>query len=436
MLKYRQIYQINEIPDLEYLDYQKLCPDGVQETISAHFGYLLKKISIFKIGDVEVTLRMVFNPASKQRSLQSRMSIFQILKASDRAVLKSLKTNIEQGLLSKFYHFISVEDMDLSWDNINEISIITREENFIKSSISNDLNYQVPSEFYSPQQFEENGYNDFMDLNKTLDKTNESVIIDIAVKPIEIKSLCLSHADYLSTLEDINNSWRVNNNDPTQIDYFDNSESVYSQKNDTILAPLKIKDPVADEILSNQRRFHESLYGDHLAFNIRIFSETAPVNSLITDCVANCAFKNGHYQSFSLINHTKEFKSVLESAKRLSFHDVTFSKIKSQKNKDITIYDSLAQLSQCATTKELSGIFRLPMASLTSPCCIRSNTDPLPISNETKSILLGTDMEIKDFPIALPLDLLCKHMFITGMPGSGKTTAVLNLMLNLLEQSI
>ena len=335
MLKDFHIYQIKVIPDLEYLDYQKLCPDGVQETISTLFGYLLKKISIFKIGDVEVTLRIAFNPASKQGSVQSRMSIFQILNASDRAVLKSLKTNIEQGLLSKFYHFISVEDMDLSWDNINEISIITREENFIKSSISNALNYKVPSEFYSPQQFEANEYNDFMNLEKTLDKTNESVIIDVAVKPIEIESLCLSHANYLSTLEDINNSWRVNNNDPTQIDYFDNSESVYSQKNDTILAPLKIKDSVADEILSNQRRFHESLYGDHLAFNIRIFSETAPVNSLITDCVANCAFKNGHYQSFSLTNHTKEFKSVLESAKRLSFHDFAFSKIKSPKNKDV-----------------------------------------------------------------------------------------------------
>jgi hypothetical protein len=203
---------------------------------------------------------------------------------------------------------------------------------------------------------------------------------------------------------------------------------LYSQKSDTVLNPLKIKDPVADEILSNQRKFHESLYSDHLAFNIRILSETAKVNSLITSCVADSGFENGHYQLFHLIKNTKEFRSVLESAKHLSFHDVTFSKIKSPKNKGVAIYDRLSPLSQCATTKELSGIFRLPMASLTSPSCIRKNTDPLPISNETTSIPLGTDMEISDFLIILTLILICKHMIITGMSGVGKTTTVFNIM--------
>jgi hypothetical protein len=200
MLKFHQVYQINEIPDLEYLEYQKLCPDGVQETISNQFGYLLKRFSIFKVGDVEVTQKIVFNPASKQRSLQSRMSIFLILTASNHAILENLKTTIKQGLLSKFYNFISVDAMDLSWDKINEISVILRKENLIESSISNDMNYQVPSDYYSPQQLESNDYSDLMNLDKILDKTNENVIIDIAVKPMEIKSLCLSHANYLSKL--------------------------------------------------------------------------------------------------------------------------------------------------------------------------------------------------------------------------------------------
>lgn len=431
------INKISEIPDLEYLEYQKICPDGVQETISTHFMHLLKKLSVLKAGDAETTLRIVYTPASKQRSLQSRMSIFLILTTANQTVLENLQTTIEQGLLSKFYDFISVDAMDLSWDNINEISILTRKENFIKSSTSNDMNYQAPSMYYSPQQLEANESNDFMNLDKILDKTNENVIIDIAVKPITIKSLCLCHATYLSNLKDINSSWGINNDEVLPIDYFDNSDqALYNQKKDTILSPLKIKDPVADDVLSNQRRFHESLYDDHLAFNIRVFSETEKVNSLIASCIADSGFNNGSYQLFSLHKETKEFKTVLESAESLSFHNITFSKIKSQKNKEVAIYDNLAPLSQCATTKELSGIFRLPIASLTSPFCIRKNTDPLPESIGTQSIPLGTDIEIKDFPITLPLDLICKHIFISGMPGAGKTTAVLNLMLNLSEKNI
>ena len=437
MLKFHQIYLINEIPDIDYLGYQKNCQTSVPETISMLFRHFLKRLSILKAGDVEVTLRMSFRSASKHGSLQSRMSIFFIIKACDRMILDDLKTTIEKGVLNKFYNFISVDNMDIPVDKLNEISVITREENLIKPSVSNDLNYQVPSCYYSIEPFEPNESNFFMELDKTCDKIeNEIVIIDVAVKPMEIKPLCVSHSKYLSILDGINNTWGINNDELSQVDYFDNTQSLYSQKTDNVLNPLAVKDPVADIIFSMQRRFHETLYNAHLAFNIRILSETPQVNSLITSCVANSAFQNGHYQSFSPVKGTKEFESVSSSAKHLYFYDIIFSKITSQTVEE-SIYYNLGLLNQCATIEELSGIFKFPVAvCLNSPCCIRKNTDPLPVSNKTKTILLGTDAEIKDFPIELPLSFICKHIFISGMPGSGKTTAVQHLMLNLWEQSI
>ena len=432
MSKYSHIFQINEIPDVEYLEYQVSCQNGVQETISNHFRYLLKKISTLKTGEVEVTLRIAYKPASKHKSLQSRMSIFLILNACDRALLDDLKTSVEKGGLSKFYNFISVDTMELSWDNINEISVITREENLIKPSIPCDYNYKIPSYYYSIQPFEANEQNDFMDLDKILDKVHEIVIIDVAVKPMEIKPLCLLHANYLSNLKDINNSWSINNDELSQVDYYDNTQSLYSQNNDTLLAPLKIKDPVADEIFSKQRRFNETLYDDHLIFNIRVLSETARTNSLVTSCVADSGFKNGHYQIFSSSNNTKEFESVLSSAKHLCSQNVFFSKTKTQ-NIDQSIYTNIVQLNQYGTIEELSGIFRLPMANLRSPFCIRKNTDPLMVSCDAKSISIGTDEEIKDFSIEIPLNFFCKHFSIFGMSGSGKTTAIQNFMFNLWE---
>jgi len=437
MLEFHHIYQINEIPDVDYLEYQKICPTGVPESISMHFQHLLNRIAILKADDAEATLRVHFRPASGQKSLQSRMNIFLILKSRDKVLMEDLKTIIEKGILNRFYKFISVGSMDISWNKLNEISVITRRENIVKPSVSNDLNYQVPSCYYSIQPIKFDVHNWFMDLDKICDEIgNEIIIIDVAVKPVDIRSYRVAHARYLSALDDINSTWGINNHELSQVDYFDNNQSSYSRETEHILKPLAVKDPVADETLSKQRRFHETLYKDHLAFNIRIFSETPQANSLITSCIADSAFENGSYQSFSSIKGTKKFESVFLSAKHLCFYDTVFSKLFLQAVKE-PVYNDLAPLNQCATIEELSGIFRLPVAvCLNSPCCIRKNTDPKPVPDKIKAIPLGSDEEIRDFSIELPLPVICKHIGVFGMSGSGKTTLIQNLMINLWNHGI
>lgn len=437
MLRYKNINQIKVLPDADCLEYNLDCPSGVSETILKLSQDLLKQIAGHKPGDVEATLRMFFRPASKYRSLQSRMSIFSILKARNHLLLENLKTIVEKGILNRFYGFNSVSSMDLPWDKINEISVITRKEDLAKPSVSNDLNYQVPSYYYSIKPFEPSAHDWFMDLDKACDEIgNKVIIIDVVVKPVDIKSVRVAHARYLADLENINNTWGSSSDELPRVDYFDDNQSAYSRETDHVLKPLAVKDPVADEKLSKQRWFHETLYSDHLAFNIRICSETPQANSLITSCIAGSAFKNGSCQSFSLTRGSKEFESILFSQKCFSFWDETFSKLFLQAVEE-PVYHDLAPLNQCATIEELSGIFRLPVAvSLNSLSCIRKNTDPKPVPDGIKTIPLGTDTEIMDFSIELALPVICKHIFLTGMPGSGKTTAAQNLMLNLWEQDI
>lgn len=113
----------------------------------------------------------------------------------------------------------------------------------------------------------------------------------------------------------------------------------------------------------------------------------------------------------------------------ISAHEILFQ------DKDSPLYSGLSRLSRVATVDELLGAFRLPVAPGTSPHCLRKNTDPVH-QNEQNLIVFGQDQEGSKLPRGLPLDQLAKHAFFAGVPGSGKTTATLNLCLQLHQHGI
>ena len=98
------------------------------------------------------------------------------------------------------------------------------------------------------------------------------------------------------------------------------------------------------------------------------------------------------------------------------------------------IFGILRPLGSMATVDELAGILRLPMASFSSPLCIRKNTDPEPL-NRRKTLFFGCDQQgFSDkarITRGISLDLLCKHLAIFGKSGYGKSTLVTHLLMQL-----
>jgi len=119
-------------------------------------------------------------------------------------------------------------------------------------------------------------------------------------------------------------------------------------------------------------------------------------------------------------------------------------------------YRKMARLCRMATVDELKGIIRLPVGGHSSPRCIRKSTDPEAKKGQA-NILIGDDMESSEpaertynreldslsslfacknptrLESRLPLKSLTKHMFVAGVPGSGKTTAVYNILVQLFQ---
>ena len=119
----------------------------------------------------------------------------------------------------------------------------------------------------------------------------------------------------------------------------------------------------------------------------------------------------------------------------------------------------MGRLSRMATVDELKGMVRLPVGGHGSPRCIRKATDPKPVAGK-EYVLIGDDLESgspdrrafdallpdlsavfdnrtpSSLELKLPRAVLTKHTFIAGVPGSGKTTAVLNLLVQLFRSGI
>ena len=209
------------------------------------------------------------------------------------------------------------------------------------------------------------------------------------------------------------------------------------------LKPLRNKDPLADEILRQQQRFHETLAEPHLRFHIRVLAQTPAVARLLASVVGESAFEEGSYQLFDYAADDPLFEEVANGRKDLrSVPAPALAKLLGKR--DIRLYDGMTGLANVAPVDQLTSVFRLPLASYGSPCCIRKNTDP-PVQNADEMIVLGYDEqsalgsstdEVRPLPRGIRTDLLVKHAFVAGVPGSGKTTSIINLLRQLHHRGI
>jgi len=296
-----------------------------------------------------------------------------------------------------------------------------------------EFNDRIPPYYYTINRFEPRKMNDYTDLDRVLNNINETVVVKFSIMPADISVEMAEYTRYLARLQSIN---RFRDDpfieDEGYIDYFA-PESVHHYRIKSAPKILRYRDPLADDILRTLQRTHESFREPHLLFDVCVLSETPEIARLVGATVAESAFENGGYRLLpytdtvtvdTVLRHAQNFKTLYTPS-----HTEIFS------DRDPIFYSGLARLSQLATVDELSTLFCLPVASSTSPFCIRKNTDP-PDRNDYEIIVFGLDQEGSKDPRGTSIKNLCKHLAGFGMSGVGKSTSVLNFCLQLNRHNI
>ena len=343
-------FLVTEIPDPYFSRYQMTAGGDVRKAIWDGWEILARAVSQFPRGSVALSIDTMFSPHPSNDDVQKRLQYLITVKSRNNSFYEELCLLIEQGFLSNYYDFRQTGDFsDFDDNHVNSCQIVRRTD-FITPLHAKQFNYRIPECYYSIIAFEARTDNDYLALDKVLNTIPETVHIELRLEPVDLAQELNAHTKYLSVLQSVNRSW-----DQDDFEYDWPSARLMRQQGDPIfnrgpreIKPLRKSDPLADSVLRSQQKIHESLSRPHLLFTFQVAAKSKAVAHLVATVAAESAFGAGSYK-------------LLQNPAENPYPD----------------YRAFERMPYLATVEELSGAFRLPVASYASPLCIRKNTDPL-----------------------------------------------------------
>ncbi|MCY2928060.1 MAG: hypothetical protein NTV86_00925 [Planctomycetota bacterium] len=414
----------------------------VRRAVQKDCEHLPRTLAGYPPGSATAAIWLRYLPSEEGHDLRQRLSVFLLGQAHQEEVASSLSILLGCGLFRRFYDLkVFDNEVLVPWSSFGATCDVVRRQTMIEPTVTGEHNaYALPT-YHAIRSLQPSQDNDYLRLDRALSQLKEPALVEICVEATDIHRELSAHARYLSRLQQVNRTWDCDEDDLPDETVGDGSDE--TRQSYRSLKPLRVRDPLADEILRQARRFHETLSMPHLQFHIRVFAASTPVARLLASIVAESAFDEGSYQLFDSVRGEEFFASALHAHSPLHALATPISKqLLGQRN--LRLYDGLWRLANMAPVDELTSVFRFPLASYGSPCCIRKNTDP-PVVDKDALVVLGHDVQIDaDDPKApshrVPLGIrvcdLPKGVFIGGMPGQGKTTEVLNVLIQLAQRNI
>ena len=299
-------FWIPEIPDPAFSQYQAIANGDIRRAIADGCEHILRTLSNMPADSVSAELIFVYNPIGNGYDRQSRLNLYLRLWAPQKQVLQSLEHLVRGGLLSRFYEFRDDREFRLEQGHPSAQCNIIRREDFIQPLHSCEFNAKIPDCYLAITSFKPDKNNDALMIDRALDRIEEPVVISIKISPADVSEQLYAHTGYLARLGSINRNWDDDYvGDFSGQDYSDDDSYALTNFREK-LKPLSYKDPLADDILRQQRRFHETLRQPHLLFNIQVSAKTEATARLIGSVVAESAFEDGSYR---LVTSQKEEES-------------------------------------------------------------------------------------------------------------------------------
>ena len=435
-------YQIAELPDPQYARYKAKASGDVYSAVWADCEQLLRTLASFPSQSVTCEIRFRYRPEGAATDAQSRLRIELAVRASDETTAERVSSFVHHGPLSRFYDFQRVSATSKTQFNVRAVCDVIRRAQFVRPLYEAEFNANIPPCYYSIESFKANDKNNYLVLDNVLGNLDESVDIVMRFEPVDASDESFAHTQYLSELHSINRSSDRGDDFSTEIDYIGDKEP-WRHSVRAALRPLRYRDPLADDILRTQQRFHETLHKPNVLFQIRVLAQSPAVAQLVGSTMAESAFTEGKYDLVTYNEGEELFTSVMHRSDDAHTMHLPVWNVKPEYTAEGG-YARLARLSSMAPVEELCGAFRLPIASHASPCCIRKNTDPKH-EKVDDLLLLGYDQEPsagqssgcrQGLPRGIRIDRLVKHLFLAGLPGEGKTTADMHMLLQLADRGI
>lgn len=404
-------YYVKNIPDLTLNQYASLEDSGVDGVLEKHIAFLRQLNRKGILSDLSFHLFYLYlSPDNKSLDLPGqRLQLFFMIKSKDDSV-ENIPALVEASPLSEFYHFSSYftesegEEQKASIENylksrhldlppFTYCSILSKNETLLPSGSTEIENY------YLLREWEMNKDGRLYNMFTMMEAVNKTAIYRVDLYPVERSE-----------------SLRKNLRTPMnflrrkQEDRFTSGRRDYEGKD------------VLESYESLVEKFDSS---PHFISNIMVFANSKSDSTIILDAAGAESLIKGKY---NVSTFAGEFNY-------LSFLNDDFGKLENIREKMVvkqtkkglivcredTVSLSLNYLPTMFSLEEITPFFRLPALYDGEVIQLPKETAPLSVSKKN-ALFLGKDKN--GYDINFPLDLLPKHAFISGVPGSGKTNTM------------
>jgi len=254
----RMTYLLDSVPDPAYPLYRFRAGGDVRSALRDDAGHLLRTFAAFPPGSASLSLQLYYRPASagENHGVQ-RLSVSLSGQAFSPAAAASLKLLLASGPLQRFYRLVPGDPV-ITPELPAACSVVRRQE-LLPATVTAEFNAKALSVYYAATPFKAREENDYMLLDGVLDPLSEPALVTIDISPAAIGPEAAAHTRYLSLLQQVNHVFSLGDDDlfaPGGGEWRDAAR------------PLHVREPLVDELLQQQRRFHETLRQPHLRFGI------------------------------------------------------------------------------------------------------------------------------------------------------------------------
>ncbi|NMF65407.1 hypothetical protein DP113_01295 [Brasilonema octagenarum UFV-E1] len=407
-------YQINHLPDLEKTEYHaRYGDDPASRLFEMQDNFLYTIYTVAKQYPLTCSLVYFYDPTEINQDRKLQIFIRLIFDESlDGDALSQVEKVFGASFWKDFYGIQASHDLsslDLDW--VQFISFGIKQEEKLLPTVKRD---NSPSHYYLIQPFEPHESVDRVGFLSKLETYGGKAITEIIFQPTSLSSGEQSALDNLLRVLGDQTSYEV-------------STSEISGK-----VREKPVDPVAERTLRQFEDLREAIASQPLyEVSIRVLAENRFSASLLLNEFWIESSEKPLYREVSIGSESIQLAQAIAAFREGRL----FSEAVWAQYWDIHPENSpllkLKRLHRLFTVEELGACFRVvvpdPVVVFSG---IPKETD-LKSAQTKDSILLGWQSGKSQNQALVPLKSLNKHVFICGVPGSGKTTAVLNLLFQL-----
>lgn len=416
------VYRMKHLPDLEKTEYHARYGDDPASRLSemqGNFLYTLHNIA----NQYPLTCSLVYSYNPDELNQDLKLAIFVRVNFEETLAqqdLEQISKIFESSFWKDFYKvekIVGSINLDLKW--VQFISFGIKQEEKIEPTVAPRKNKDgtkniSPTYYYCIQPFEPNDDNNLVSFVSQIESYQKRVVVEIAIKPTmlletEQKSL----ETLLRGLDSITS-------------YESETSQISGERKDQ---PI---DPIAKRTLDLFEDLREALLNRRLyEFSLRVLAEEEFTASLLLNEFWVESSEQPLYREIGIGKNDPRFTKAIQSVERGTIFPEAIWTDYWNSVADNSTWFKFRRLHRLFTVEEAQACFKVVIPdSVVVFSGISKETD-LKSKDSKNSILLGWQAGKSQNQALVPLNNFNKHVFICGVPGSGKTTAVLNLLFQL-----